>query len=277
VTSAREHPDADGARWGDERLIDHLRTTRIAGDVATSRTSNTTNIDKMLAGDPDYHFGVRLDRAWTPEQVLAVMARRVGVDPDPSRRHGIDRIDPALTLAGLDAAAGRLAEAAAAKARVLFATGHPTGLLALYLPVAAALAQLGCELLTPGDGRSVPGIGQRPKWIRYAGPVAVLGTGADLVHSHRAEPMELMLRALAAEGREAPDLVVADHGWAGAAAQAGLRTIGFADCNDPGVFIAAEQGLDIVAVPLDDNILATTVYRPLAERLMWGFPPDPSR
>jgi hypothetical protein len=252
----------------DAELTAHLVATRIAGDVATSRTSNVDNIDKLLAANPDYHFGVTLTREWTAPDVLAVMAARVGVDPDPGRRSGADRIDPQLTLAGLDAAAERIAAAAHDKARVLFATGHPTGLLSLYLPVAAALEAAGCTLLTPADARAIAGIGRRPKWIRYAGPVACLGTGADLVHSHRAEPMQTMLAALAAAGEPMPDLVVADHGWAGAAADAGIPTVGFADCNDPGLFVAAEQGLDIVAVPLDDNVTATTGYAPLAARLL---------
>lgn len=252
----------------DDALLAHLVATRMAGSVATSRESNVGNIDKLLAGDPDYHFGVRLTRTWTAEEILAVMARRVGVDPDPGRRHGSDRIDPRLTLAALDAAAERIGRAAAAGSRVLVATGHPTGLLALYVPVVAALEAAGCDLLTPADGRPVPGIGKRPKYLRYAGPIAVLATAADLVHSHRAEPMRLMLDTLRSAGGPMPDLVIADHGWAGAAADAGLPTIGFADCNDPGVFVAAEQGLDIVAVPLDDNLMGTTVYRPVAERLL---------
>jgi hypothetical protein len=263
-------PSADAAAE-DEVLIAHLVQTRMAGDVGTSRVSNVGNIDKLLAGDPDYHFGVTLSRPWTAAEVLAVMARRVGVDPDPARRHGADRIDPRLTLAGLDAAADRIAQAAADRGRVLVATGHPTGLLALYLPLVAALERSGCRMLTPADGCPVPGIGKRPKYLRYAGPVAMLATAADLVHSHRAEPMQLMLESLRRADEPMPDLVIADHGWAGAAADAGLPTIGFADCNDPGVFVAAEQGLDIVAVPLDDNLMATTVYRPVAERLLRGL------
>src|SRR5579875_203562 len=106
--SAQPMPAADEDR---AVLLDHLVATRLAGDVATSRESNVGNIDKLLAGDPDYHFGVTLRRKWTAEEVLAVMASRVGVDPDPHRRHGRDRIDPDLTLAGLDAAAERIGDA----------------------------------------------------------------------------------------------------------------------------------------------------------------------
>jgi hypothetical protein len=54
--------------------------------------------------------------------------------------------------------------------------------------------------------------------------------------------MHALLDDIAARGGPAPDLVVADHGWAGAAASRGLRTIGYADCNDPALFVAEAQG-----------------------------------
>ena len=50
--------------------------------------------------------------------------------------------------------------------------------------------------------------------IRYVGGVATIGTGGDLLHTHAPEPMQALLDAA---DEPAPDLVVADHGWAGAA------------------------------------------------------------
>jgi hypothetical protein len=98
--------------------------------------------------------------------------------------------------------------------------------------------------------------------IRYLGRVAMLSNGADFLHTHAAEPME----ALLAVGPR-PDLVLADHGWAGAAAQAGIVTIGLADTNDPAMFVGAEEGKVAVAVPLDDNV-APSSYLPLADYLL---------
>jgi hypothetical protein len=68
-----------------------------------------------------------------------------------------------------------------------------------------------------------------------------------------------------------PDLVIADHGWAGAAAEAGITTIGLADTNDPAMFVGAEEGKVAVAVPLDDNV-APAHYLPLAEHLVRRLP-----
>jgi hypothetical protein len=61
--------------------------------------------------------------------------------------------------------------------------------------------------------------------------------------------------------------VIADHGWAGAAGEAGAHTVAFADCNDPGLFVGEAEGKIEVVVPLDDNVLPR-YYAPLTERLV---------
>ena len=96
----------------------------------------------------------------------------------------------------------------------------------------------------------------------------VLATGGDLLHTHAPEPGRALLAALDAP----PDLVVADHGWAGAAAAAGLEVLSYADCNDPALFVAEEEGLAITVVGLDDNV-EPSLYDPVAEHLTsWGRP-----
>ena len=66
--------------------------------------------------------------------------------------------------------------------------------------------------------------------------------------------MRGVLADLQDAGEALPDLVVADHGWAGAAGQAGVTAVGFADCNDPALFVGEAEGLVAVSVPLDDNV-----------------------
>lgn len=243
-------------------LVDHLVRSRIAGDVATARTSNLGNVTKMLDRHPDYWFGVELDRPWTYEEIVEVMVARVGIHPDLDREHGADTIDPELCVAALDAAADIVAEVAGRRGRVLCATGHPTGLLALYVPLLVELAAAGCEIVTPAAETWVR-IGDRQRRIRYVGGVATVGTGGDLLHTHAPEPMQAILAA----GIEPPDLVIADHGWAGAAGQAGWPVLGFADTNDPALFVAAEEGKARVVVPLDDNV-DPAGYAPLAAYLL---------
>ncbi|MER6270580.1 phosphatase [Streptomyces sp900105755] len=247
-------------------LVEHLVKTRIAGDVATPRENNLLHYRKLANGERNWWLGLELGDRWTDEQdVLAVMAERVGVNDDPEYRYGQDTIDPELTVAGLDRLAARLRKAAEGRQRVLFATGHPGGLLDVHRATAAALRGAGCEIVVIPDGLQTD-----EGYVMQFADVAVLEHGATLWHTHSGEPMKAVLGGLEREGRPQPDLVVADHGWAGYAAQAGLDSVGYADCNDPALFLAEAEGTLQVAVPLDDHVLSPRYYDPMTAYLLAG-------
>ncbi|MDX6534946.1 MAG: hypothetical protein QOF68_2690, partial [Gaiellales bacterium] len=125
---------------GAAALQDYLVAQRIAGDVATSREDNLRKYAMFADRSTGAMFGLEPKGRWEFADILELMARRVGVSPDPGYRRGPDRIDPALTVAGLDRMAERLAAAVSAPgARVVVATGHPAGLLPVHLAVVAAL------------------------------------------------------------------------------------------------------------------------------------------
>jgi hypothetical protein len=231
----------------------------------------------MADRDPYYLLGLDPSADWTAASVLALMAERVGVDPDPRHRSGADTIGPELTLAALDRYADRLAGAAQRRETVLLATGHPGNLAPLYQSFADALRACGCRILRAGEGWGYDAstrFGPKRLTIAYSasfsahgptpsgGDVAVLEDAGGPVHSHAARPIRATFAALAAAGEPLPDLVVADHGWCGGAAQAGADAIGFADCNDPALFVGEHEGVVRVAVPLDDG-LAPAAYAPL--------------
>jgi hypothetical protein len=245
-------------------LRGYLVATRIAGDVATSREDNLRNARRMADGLPKYDFGLRPRRDWSYEDVVSVMAERCGIDPDLRRTEGLDTIDVDLTLAQLERWRDRLAKAAAGGERVLLATGHPTGVLAIHLEVASALRAAGAQVLVPDQEwqQEVEGW-PRPRTVRAINGVHVLATGGELLHTHLPEPMRGLLDAL---DDGLPDLVVADHGWAGAAAEAGLETLALADCNDPALFVAEAEGKPVVTVPLDDNV-RPQLYDPVSAYL----------
>lgn len=244
----------------------HLLRARIAGDVATSRENNLRHYRLMSERHPGHLFGLEPDGTWSPDEVLALMVRRCGVVADPAHLHGQDTIDPDLTIAALDAYADRLALAARRRERVIVATGHPDGLLDYYRPLARALRDAGCTLLRPARDwtyKTPAAEGGRLRTVDYRGDVAVVVDDVgDPRHTHSARAIRAMLAALADVGEELPDLVVGDHGWSGGAGQVGVATVGFADCNDPALFVGAEEGTVAVAVPLDDNV-APHLYRPL--------------
>ncbi len=104
-----------------------------------------------------------------------------------------------------------------------------------------------CSRRPTGDRWSEPG---RPHdwWIRYHDGLAVLTDDRAPRHTHDGEPMRRMLRA----GR--PDLVFADHGFAGAAIEHGVDTVSIADVNDPALIVARAQGRGGPVIVMDDNV-----------------------
>ena len=245
-------------------LIDHLVRTRIAGDVATPRENNLSHYRKLSNGDRHYWFGLEFGDRWTDEQdVLAVMADRCGVVDDPDHRSGQDTIDPELTVAGLERAATVLRKAASEGQRVLFATGHPGGLIDVHRSIAEQLRTAGCEIMVIPSRLQADG-----GFVFQFADVAMLERGATLWHTHSPEPMAAVLDGFAREGRPLPDLVVADHGWAGCAAQRGITAVGFADCNDPALFLGEAEGTVAVTVPLDDHVPDPRHYDPMTAYLL---------
>ncbi|GAA3489353.1 MULTISPECIES: phosphatase [Streptomyces] len=245
-------------------LVEHLVRTRIAGDVATPRDNNLSHYRKLANGDRHYWLGIELGDRWTDEQdVLAVMAERCGVSDDPEHRHGQDTIDPELTVDALDRAAARLRKAAADRQRVLFATGHPGSLLNVHGATARALRDAGCDVVRiPG------GLTADEGYVVQFADVAVFERGASLWHTHSPAPMTAILDGLERNGEARPDLVFADHGWAGCAGQRGIDAIGYADCNDPALFLGEAEGTMAVTIPLDDHVVDPFFYEPMTAYLL---------
>ncbi len=253
-----------------DELRAHLVTSRIAGDVRTTREDNLLKYAMLAARLPLATFGLELTQRWHLRDILDLMVDKVGVSSDPGHLHGADRIDPDRTLDALDRMAEHLARASRDRCRVLVATGHPAGLMVVHLAAAAALTRAGATVLTPGAGFAYATItrhGRVRRHVRYIDDVAVVSSAGELNHTHSAEPMRGLLAALAADGEPPPYLVLADHGWAGAAGQAGVTTVGFADCNDPALFAGEAEGRVAVTVPLDDNV-PPHLYAPLTSYLI---------
>jgi hypothetical protein len=244
-------------------LSDHLVRTRIAGEVATSRENNLDHYRSLALRDPHYMFGLTLSAEWTFADILELMAKKTGVVADPRHREGQDTIDPERTIDAVEEMGDRIAGMLRrGGARVIVATGHPTGLLTVHLALARFVVDHGATLLLPAEGWSYTygGLGRRRR-IRYLDGVAMLDDRGNLVHTHDPHPMRAML------AEERPDFVIADHGWAGAAGEAGIETVGFADCNDPALFVGEAEDKIAVAVPLDDNVLPR-YYSPLTSYLL---------
>lgn len=244
------------------RLAEYLDSARITGDVATPRENNLDHFQGFIDGVDTLTFGVQWRRQWTYDDVFELMHEKVGTSADKTLTAGQDSISSALCVAALDRFADRLGLAAARGEHVLFATGHPGGLFPVHAALASALGNAGAKIVEVDEGFPF-GEGD----IRQISGVLMWHRHGHLMHTHLPGPMKASLARMASAGQGAPELVVADHGWAGFAASAGIDTIGFADCNDPGLFVSEAQGDLAVAVPLDDNV-SPGLYEPMVDYLV---------
>ena len=219
--------------------------------MSHARRGTIQKIHKLREGDPDATFGLSGIEHHSPQEVLGFMARLTGCPDDVNDLACDDLIDPDLTVAGIVDAAARLRDAARSGATLLVATGHPTGMLEHHIRVVDAYLAAGGKLLKPREGEQIPiGAKARVREVRYTGGVACLADWGQLLHTHKADAMEVLL-----ETEPWPDLVLADHGFAGAAIERGIPTVAVMDINDHALAVAHGQGRDVTIVPMDDNRL----------------------
>jgi hypothetical protein len=233
----------------------------VAGVNSHDRANVSWKLHKLVQGDPDASFGLSGVDRMSFEHVLRLMGEAGGFDPDPGVRHGPVIVDPDRVLDAAAEVGERLALSAERGERVLLATGHPTGLPLLYQAVGELLVDSGAKLLRPLEGFTWEE-GDRRRQIRYFGGVAVLTDRSSSLHTHRPEAMRKMLE------ESLPELVFADHGFAGAAIEAGIDTVSIADVNDPALVVASHQGRAGPVIVMDDNVQPESywpVYQAIAE------------
>jgi hypothetical protein len=259
-------------RWvpkahSDEALAEALLAGGVAGTATHPLDNVRGNILLLLEGDPDKQFGLGgLQAGWSLDTVLDLVAAGAGAAIDLDARHGPVDIRPEPALGQLAAMGNRLAEAAARRETVVLATGHPVGLALLYRALDSLVTGAGARVLRPAHLTRWRQPGLDHDWvIDHWGGVGMLTDGREPRHTHRPDAMERML----AEVR--PDVVVGDHGFAGAAIGAGVETLSIADVNDPALLIAKAQGRTDVVVVMDDHV-APDAYWPCFQAVAARFP-----
>ena len=239
-----------------EELARALEAGGVAG-VATHPLDNVRGNARLLVeGDPDKQFGLMgLQDGLTMQDVLDLVSAGSGVAIDPAQRFGDVLIAPDPILDACEALGRRLALAAEGGERVLIATGHPGGLDLLYREWERLLLSHGGRIVKPADGVSWRDPRLDHDWsIGYLSGVGMQIDGRVPRHTHWPDAMQRMLAA------ERPDLVVADHGFAGAAIEAGVETVSVADVNDPALLVAKAQGRTEVVVVMDDHVAADAYW-----------------
>ena len=230
----------------------YLRDSLIAAGItgphqSHARHANVKKIQALLEGNPDATFGLSTASSHAETEVLTFMAELTGCSPEIDQLDHQDTIDPALTVQGIVAAAERLRAAAVTGKSLLIATGHPTGMLEHHTHVAEAYVEAGGKLLLLREGERFA-YKKHEAEVRYVGGVGVLADWGSLHHTHKSLAMEALL-----EAQPWPDLVFADHGFAGAAIERGIPTIAVMDINDHALAVAWGEGRDVTIVPMDDN------------------------
>ena len=229
------------------KYAERLLEAGVAGNnTSHGAENNLYKIELLLEDDPDNTFGMEgLLEGADFEEAYEAVSYQTGHPPDREETPGRGCIDPTRTAAGLIEAGERVRAVAEAGGGFVFATGHPGALLAYYLGLARWVEDLGGRALTARTRGLYKKRGVPLDWV---GAVGTLSNGASLLHTHSPAPMRDLLRELGAV-----DLVVADHGFAGAAIASGIPTVSVMDTNDPALAVAAHRGADLTVVPMDDN------------------------
>lgn len=214
-----------------------------------SRRGSISKIHTLVQGDAEATFGLSGIERYSAEEILSFMSRLTGCPSDIYNEGCEDSIDPDLSIEGIVAAGKRLAQEAASGATLLVATGHPTGMLEHHIRVVDAYVQAGGKVVRPREEEDLPISSKgRTRQVRYVGGVGCVADWGALLHTHSSAAMEALL-----ESKPWPDLVLGDHGFAGAAIERGIPTIAIMDINDHALAVAAAEEKDVVIVPLDDN------------------------
>lgn len=239
-----------------EELETALVAAGVAGPAGHPHHNVFGNIRMLVERDPDKLFGLSgIPEPYGFEDIVRLVGEASGVPIDELATEGSPDIDAGAVLDACAALGERLAEAARRRERVLFATGHPGDLDPLYGAIGELAAARGARIVRPAADESWRQPDLAHDWtIAYHGPVGMVTDGERPRHTHRPDAMQRML------AEERPALVVADHGFAGAAIEAGVETLSFADVNDPALIVAKAQGRTQIVVVLDDHVPAEAYW-----------------
>ena len=231
-----------------EAIKKELQACGVTGPhVSHPRRGNVAKIRALLDGDAEAAFGLSGTDRYAAGEILGFMSELTGCSGDLEELDARDFIDPDRTVAAIGDAAARLAAEARKGSTLLACTGHPTGVLEHHLRIVDAYRAAGGKILQLRAEEALD-FGRGRSEVRYVGGVGCLADGASLKHTHSSKPMEALLGA-----GPWPDLVLADHGFAGAAIERDIPAIAVMDINDQALSIPWAEKKDVVIIPLDDN------------------------
>ncbi|NED97844.1 hypothetical protein G1H11_21330 [Phytoactinopolyspora alkaliphila] len=274
------HPAASGHRGSmgavkngasaDDALRDLLVERQLAGTVRTTRQQSVTYIERTLTGDPNYSFGLSDWQTATFDEVAAA-TKAVAGDLVTDGEADTGYISPECAIEGMYRHAAVIRPLVrSGEASILLATGHPTGLLEHYAELASALRTAGNRILRPLDDHRLPGAtpthAAGESGIRFVSGVGCAFDNEAILHTHLPDYMQAILAEAAASAQRI-DLVIADHGMAGAAIEAGIPTLSIADVNDAALSLAHTRGRHEHILCIEDNFTPAQ-FTPVTEFIL---------
>lgn len=229
-------------------LAQRLERLKVAGWIDTPVHDVHRKARMLAAGEANVLFGLGALLPTTVEEIFAALNRLASWDfASPNGSRGRSWVSPDGLAAQAEAVAARLRQACERGERVFFGTGHPTGPLEMYVRLADAMRERGADIARVAEGDAYEGYSGGAQ-IRYVCDVACVSMGGDLAHTHSARPMEFLLGL-----GLSVDLVIGDHGFAGAALARQTDAVAVVDTNDPALVLAWGRGLSIWPILCDDN------------------------
>lgn len=235
-----------------------LTSLRLSGpELSHSRWNNVEAAKRLADNDPYVTFGIRMvidyvqSKQIEPHEALSMIAGITKCSQDVNHVEGRGYISPSSTIKGLKAMAAAIRRVSREHGYVAFATGHPGSMIEFYAELAKLVRGLGGHVLDLAKGQIVFQ-GEDRDHVHVADSVNSIGILSDTcsaLHSHGFRAMELMLN----DARKLPDLVIADHGFAGEAINRGIPAVAVMDTNDPGLAVAKKLGANVIIVPMNDN------------------------
>ena len=216
-------------------------------------STNLDFVNRLLREDPYFTFGITevhlaiREAKLSEVEIVRIMAKSLGITASRFRDDGPAYIDPELTVSRLEQALDLVLEAIQKHHLILLATGHPGSMLAAYVKLAEYIEESGGEICVTPSPVAISG----SRWIDVVQKVHVMSDRGSLYHSHESSDFWKFLDSI----NQKPTLVIADHGFAGAAINHNVATIGFHDVDDYGICVAAHLGLNVLPVPMNDNQL----------------------
>jgi hypothetical protein len=243
----------------DEQVLERrLVKLRLSGpDLSHTRRKNVEAVERMVAGDQYATFGIRgvvehiNSTSMSAGVALKIVSDVTKCSQDITYTEGRGYISPSSTIKGLKATAAAIKRVASNGGRVVLATGHPGSMIEYYVELADLIYRLGGRVLDLAKGQIVRQGEDRDQIqvVDSINSVAFLSDTCAALHTHDSTPMEMMLNDTA----HMPDLVIADHGFAGEAINRGIPTVAVMDTNDPGLALARHIGANVIIVPMNDN------------------------